>query len=166
MTAERTAARQHRVARRVAIIIVVTVAVLAVTLMWGPRLLGGHSSTVLTDSMDPAIRPGDVTITLPVNTDDIQEGDVIMFTHRNADMTITHRVVEITDDTLITKGDNARIRDVPVRPDQVLGRVAVVVPFLGLPILWVGGGVNLAILGLLVLVGVGAVTFVQRLRRR
>lgn len=68
---------------------------------------------IKTDSMKPAINPGDLIITKKYDGEDIKKNDIISFFAFEQDTTIikTHRVIEIKNIdgtiTFITKGDNA-----------------------------------------------------------
>ena len=71
------------------------------------------------DSMHPIIRSDDELLVVPMMR--IRRGDVVLtLVDRRL---LAHRVVGISDDTLVTRGDNARENDVPVTRERVLGRV-------------------------------------------
>jgi len=76
-------------------------------------------------SMYPTLRKGDRLTVEPASATSLQVGDVILYHH--CGQLICHRVVAL--DTaepgtrIITKGDAAVGCDVPLLPDQVLGRV-------------------------------------------
>lgn len=106
----------------------------------GISTAGGYKIlNVISGSMEPAIRTGDVILVRPLTQEDqIQEGDVITFrTQEDASMLITHRVVgvvSVNDEATayITKGDaNDSPDDTPVTRQQVLGRYAHRIPLLG-----------------------------------
>ena len=70
-------------------------------------------------SMHPTIESDDIVI---VKMGDIYKlNDIVTFPFQNS--FITHRVVEIRDKVLITKGDANYIKDVPVNSDDVIGKV-------------------------------------------
>ncbi len=69
-------------------------------------------------SMNHALRSGDILITKKVsNINDIKIGDIITFKTSNiyyplnAAGTVSHRVIDFTDDKIITKGDNMKKKD-------------------------------------------------------
>lgn len=66
-------------------------------------------SYVVTDSMEPALEPGDGFVAVPsVVTDAPDEGDVVVYraqTGEHAGSLVTHRVVDETRQGYITKGD-------------------------------------------------------------
>ncbi|MBA7701120.1 hypothetical protein ES703_109851 [subsurface metagenome] len=57
---------------------------------------------VRSDSMKPAINAGDMIITAPVNGQ-VRPGDIV--TYERVNELVTHRVVSIDGDKLVTKGD-------------------------------------------------------------
>lgn len=99
---------------------------------------------VLSGSMEPYFNPGDIVLIEPVNTSDVQIGDVVAFhpswgrgNGKDTSRTLyTHRVVGIVQNStglyFITKGDNNEENDpTPVLARNVVGRVVVVLPYLG-----------------------------------
>ncbi|MGY1641384.1 signal peptidase I [Geodermatophilus sp. SYSU D00703] len=92
--------------------LLVLVAVLAFAgLAIGPHVLGYRTMTMLTGSMAPAIDPGDVVVTTPLDVADVREGMVITY-HIPIDdhRVVTHRVTDVTHApdgtvTVHTQGD-------------------------------------------------------------
>jgi len=78
---------------------------------------------VETGSMNPIIQIGDIIIVKL--TDNIQEDDIITFKENNK--FITHRVININENEIITKGDNNNTQDKPIRRTDVLGKVVYMV---------------------------------------
>jgi signal peptidase I len=97
-----------------------------------------QARVVLTDSMLPAIKPGDVVISVGANLKSPKVGDVVAYIGKKFDGTpvasFTHRVIggELTSG-LIVKGDNNDSADVQ-RPtlNDLQGVVVFTIPFLGL----------------------------------
>ncbi len=126
------------------------------------RFGGMDSYVVISESMAPTLERGDLVLVAPAAAPDAyRPGDVITF-REPARGLLTHRVVRMTEDgsAYVTRGDANRVDDVsPVPFGAVEGRVRVVVPAAGLPMLWAseGGGVELALLaGIVVVSAVGA----------
>ena len=77
----------------------------------GPHLFDYRTSTMLTGSMAPGINPGDMVVTMPRPTADLQVGDVISYQIPVEDHRVeTHRVATVehlADGTtaITTKGD-------------------------------------------------------------
>lgn len=70
---------------------------------------------VLTGSMRPGIQPGDLVVTIPVEVEDLQAGDVISFFPPGATTAVIHRLVSLDrreDGTWITsQGDANPVAD-------------------------------------------------------
>ena len=97
-----------------------------------------QARVVLTDSMSPAIKPGDVVISVGANLKSPKVGDVVTYIGKKFDGTpvapFTHRVIggDLTSG-LVVKGDNNESADVqrPVLND-LQGVVLFTIPFVGL----------------------------------
>jgi len=72
-------------------------------------------------SMAPLIEQGDVVLVRHVNFGDLRRGDLILVEQGGA--FLTHRLVAADAHGVRTKGDNASHADLPVVPQDVLGRV-------------------------------------------
>lgn len=127
------------------IVSVLAQAVLA-TLVWllvlasAPRLLGSHPVVITGGSMQPSLSRGDVVIVRSAGSAPLRPGMVITFADPNRPSTlVTHRVRAVgADGQLVTKGDANRQEDgSPVPLAAVRGRVALRVPFIGAPVVWV-----------------------------
>lgn len=95
-----------------------------------PKLFGVRIYGVLTGSMTPAYSVGGVVYVVEENAQDIAVGDVITYQlGSGSDYVMTHRVVDITDDCFITKGDaNNTVDPEPVAFERLVGKVAFFVP--------------------------------------
>jgi signal peptidase len=123
------------------LLIVVVLSLVVGHLLGTPILLGYVDS----DSMEPTIDKGDAFISIPQPlAGDVEEGDVIVYEARELDGggLTTHRVVEVTDEGYVTKGDNNPFTDQDgpepiVREEQVeaealqVGGHVVTIPYLG-----------------------------------
>lgn len=93
--------------------------------------------TILTQSMYPTIKAGDVIITYKEDDNKYSEGDVITFiSDKNGGIAITHRVNEVYNINGVysykTKGDNNNTADNEIiNSSNVLGRVIVKIPKVG-----------------------------------
>ena len=64
--------------------------------------------------------------------EDIEVGDIVVYTRQRDGLRIIHRVVEIRDDALVTKGDANQIDDGPsVTPDNLYGKYLFHIPGVG-----------------------------------
>jgi signal peptidase len=92
---------------------------------------------VLSGSMHPYMRVGDMVVTESVNPNDLVVGDVLTFRMpgEDDDVFVTHRIVSIEgSDTLVfqTKGDaNEEKDDFLIYSEDVIGKVTFVIPFAG-----------------------------------
>lgn len=92
--------------------------------------------TILTQSMYPTIKAGDVVITYKNDNNQYNEGDVITFVSKmNGGITVTHRIQDILVSngySYQTKGDNNNAADREViSGDDVLGKVVLKIPKAG-----------------------------------
>ncbi|GGK46304.1 hypothetical protein Ppa06_02440 [Planomonospora parontospora subsp. parontospora] len=104
-----------------------------------PVLFGWQSQVVMSGSMMPALRPGDVVIVEPTGADQAVPGVMVLVDNpARPDSTLIHRVVEhAPGKALITKGDaNKDIDSTPVPESSVIGLPRLLVPYIGLPALW------------------------------
>jgi signal peptidase len=142
-----------------------------------PKATGAKPLTVLTGSMAPAYPAGDVVIVKPTDTKNVQIGDVITFqAESNNPQLTTHRVVGVvlTGDgrQYVTRGDANGADDLmPVKPEQIRGKVWYSVPKVGYVATWVSGHtmrgvIDLAALGLLLYGGFLLATGALDRRRR
>ena len=89
--------------------------------------LGFSYSVVLTGSMSGSIEANDVIVTHKQN--EYSVGDVISY---STDATsVTHRIIEVTSDGYITKGDANNTVDKPIKKDSVIGKVIFIIPKIG-----------------------------------
>jgi signal peptidase I len=104
-----------------------------------PAILFGWTSSVITsDSMAPGIRRGDVVIASPLEPSAIISGTVVVFEDTQERGLVTHRVIGVNNDgSYRTKGDANMFADsTPLTSDRVVGEGQVLVPLIGLPVLW------------------------------
>ncbi len=67
-------------------------------------------TVVISDSMRPEFQRGDMVLTQSIFKDP-QKGDIITFKASSVSNPITHRVIDVRGDTVITKGDNNPLVD-------------------------------------------------------
>lgn len=154
-------------ARRVAATLVVVVLVAAIVpfvVFAVPQVVGAdYGYVILSGSMEPTVSAGDVVIVDASAA--IEVGDVITFDDGNT-VSTTHRVVAIEDGQYVTQGDANQNPDAQrVAPGDVLGRVVLMIPFIGHVILWVNtptGYVSLVVAPLVVLVASELLAWVRR----
>ena len=84
---------------------------------------------VQTGSMEKTININDIVI-VKIGKEDLKENDIISYTE-NSDI-ITHRIVKIDDNEIVTKGDNNNAVDNSIKKDSVIGKVIKVIPSVGI----------------------------------
>ena len=117
------------------VVLVVGLALLATA----PIMFGYEPVAVVSGSMEPAIKMADVVLTAPSDRQGLDAGTVINFEQDGT--TRLHRISEVTDQGYRTVGDANPTPDTPlVAPSQIRGVGTLVIPFVGLPRLWLAEG--------------------------
>jgi signal peptidase len=106
-----------------------------------PSLMGWHPYVVLTNSMRPGLAPGDVVL---ISHDagptqrPLHPGEIALIADADRKTgSRLHRFVRSEDDgRVVTKGDANYDEDSPSPASAVLGRTRLVVPSVGLPLIW------------------------------
>lgn len=101
---------------------------------------------ILGSSMEPALPSGSLLMIEPVDAEDVEVGDIIIYNvpsmirqYYNYPPVIAHRVKEIKTYPWLgfrTKGDNTGEDPFTVRPQDLRGTVGDQIPYLGLPLLF------------------------------
>lgn len=93
-------------------------------------------ASVTSSSMWPALKKGDLILIKGTSgKNDIEIGDIVVYANEKG-FTI-HRVIELKEDTFITKGDANNIKDKPIEYDKLIGKTLnfknkpIRIPFLG-----------------------------------
>lgn len=143
------------------LVIVASLAAICVAVLV-PRLFGATPYTILTGSMEPGLRPGDLVVIRPVAPEDLSVGDVVTVQlESGVDTVVTHRVYAIQhradgDLQFITKGDaNDTVDRDPRLAVQIRGELWYHVPYLGFVSTalsgsqrsWLAGAVAVGLLG-------------------
>lgn len=105
-----------------------------------PRFLGIEVYEVISESMEPEIPVGSAVYVKGTEPEMLSEGDVIAF--QRGDSVITHRVMEnkVQERALVTKGDaNNREDTAPVSYDDVIGKVEIHMPAIGIVLAFLSG---------------------------
>lgn len=104
-----------------------------------PMLLGWHADVVLTGSMQPMLRPGDVVLYQPMPASRMQPGQIILVHDPvHPGHLLSHRFVRrLADGQLVTRGDaNGHDDSTPVPESSVIGLARLDIPRVGLPVIW------------------------------
>jgi len=110
---------------------IIVIVALAMALFLGPYF-GYHVDTVLSGSMTPAFRAGDLVVIVPAAPENVRPGDVIAFTTGKG--LVCHRIVAVDESPLQfrTKGDANEDPDFePITASQLEGKVLFSLPALG-----------------------------------
>ena len=114
--------------------IIFVLGVIAIIAVWGflqlnvqkkeyINILGYSVFSTETGSMSPTMETGDIVI-IKIG-DEIKENDII--TYKKENVLITHRVVSIDGDTVITKGDYNNTEDEPIQKNNIIGKVVFII---------------------------------------
>lgn len=91
--------------------------------------------TVTGNSMNPEITQDDIVIVVPVDTKLLVIGDIVTYKldMGGKEYLFTHRIIDIDNGVIKTKGDNMKESDMySIMPKDVVGRVLVEIPYIGL----------------------------------
>lgn len=101
-----------------------------------PILIGWHTTTVMTGSMEPAIQTGDLVVSRMIDPPELRPGQVVLVNDPDHHGRLRlHRLHAVDGSELITKGDaNPEVDSSPVGRADVLGIGALRVPWIGIPI--------------------------------
>lgn len=97
-----------------------------------PMIFGHHPVVVLSGSMKPTYKVGSVIYYKKVSQKELKVGDVITFNVNNNKM-VSHRIVNIDNGFIETKGDANKVSDVnKIRYENVRGKVGKLsIPYVG-----------------------------------
>ena len=92
-----------------------------------PMPFGVGAAVVLSGSMEPALSTGDLLII--AEQDAYKINDIIVF--QDGRIAVTHRIVDIKEEHIVTKGDANNTNDAPISPAQIKGKVVCAIPLIG-----------------------------------
>ena len=93
-------------------------------------IVNGYASLeVVSGSMEPTIHIGDM-IVIDTKSVDYQENDIVTFYDVNGSF-VTHRILSINGEDMITKGDNNNTEDEPIPRKNIVGKYVFKVNGLG-----------------------------------
>lgn len=121
-----------------------------------PMPFGYGAAVVLSGSMEPEFSKGDLIFVK--ETLNYDKNDIVVFQDGNT--LVVHRIIEMDEETVTTKGDANNTADDPITKDLIKGEVIGCVPFIGEIVNWIKTP-----LGTLV-VAAGAIALVEIPRRR
>lgn len=92
-------------------------------------IFGYSTLEVVSGSMKPTIEVGEL-IVIDTNAKDYKKDDIVTFYDVNGAF-VTHRIVSIDEDKMITKGDNNDSKDDATDVDKIVGKYVCKIPVLG-----------------------------------
>ncbi len=97
-----------------------------------PMPFGVGLSVVMSGSMEPELRVNDLVVVR--SQDSYEKGDIVVY--QDGGSLVIHRIIEIRDDKVITKGDANDVPDRPVPVRDIKGRYTGRIPFVGVILLF------------------------------
>lgn len=111
--------------------LILLAALVAAFLVVGVRFIGIQPYIVLSGSMEPAIHTGAMVYVKETDPAQLEVGDIITF-RIAGDIPATHRIVEVTEEGFVTKGDANEHEDNGIVPhSSVIGSYLFSIPGLG-----------------------------------
>lgn len=153
-----------RFATRITLTAIAAAAIVLAAILVAPKAVGGQSLSVLSGSMAPAVNTGDMVAVIPQDATDIKVGQIVAFNDPNGTGDLyQHRVQSVTEDNgqiiVVTKGDANNSGETWQTPiDSQVGKVVLVVPWVGTVVGRVTGGKPIQLLGRDIPVGSLAIT--------
>lgn len=94
-------------------------------------------ASITSGSMWPVLKKGDLILIKGIEgKDEIKVGDIVVY--KNSKGFTIHRVIEIDENTISTKGDANNVNDSPVSYEEIIGKPLTIndktirIPFLGM----------------------------------
>lgn len=116
------------------------------------NIFGYSVMQVVTGSMSNTINVKDIVVVKI--TKDVKKNDIISYEENNK--IITHRIVKMTDKTIVTKGDANNTEDKPITKEKVVGKVVAIIPKVGIwqkvltaPPVFISGSITIVLIYLL-----------------
>jgi signal peptidase I len=126
--------------------ILLVIILVAIWMLFAPVKLGGQDSYVLVDgtSMLPNFHTGDLAIVRPAPA--YQVGDIVTYLDALTHAPIIHRIIGTQQERFVMKGDNNAWID-PYQPNRadILGKLWLHLPRVGLAMLWIRAPIHLAL---------------------
>ncbi len=120
---------------------------IGIWLLFAPIQLGGQVTYVIIsgNSMEPGFHLGDLAI---IRQEEIYNvGDIVTYHNAELGKFVIHRIIELTDDHFILKGDNNTWIDT-YQPTQaeIIGKLWVFVPAMGKAVEWIRTPINMTLI--------------------
>jgi len=92
-----------------------------------PMPFGFGASVVLSGSMEPALSVGDLLIVR--EQESYEAGKIVVY--QSGNLPVVHRIVDISEETVITCGDANNVNDEPFPITAIKGEVIAAIPYIG-----------------------------------
>lgn len=92
-----------------------------------PMPFGYGASVVLSGSMEPTLSVGDLLIVQAQSA--YETGDIVVY--QSGSIPVVHRIVDISEETVTTRGDANNVNDEPFPITAIKGEVIAVLPWVG-----------------------------------
>ena len=132
--------RIRKIVGRCLLILVIAVSVILLAISLLPRAFGYVPCGIHDDSMEPMFRKGDLVLARPVAFEDIDTGDVLVFSDPSSSANFTRVVREVwrAKQQIVTSAASSDMFDpMTTAYSCVVGRVERSIPLLGYPAVWV-----------------------------
>lgn len=134
-----------------------------------PSFFGIKTYVIISGSMEPEFKIGDIVIAKEVEEESLKEGNIISF--RQGQNVITHRITQIFEEEgkvkYKTKGDNNNTEDTgTITYEAIEGIMIGSIPFLGKVSLILQGKITLVVIAVLVYVYFSHTSTVNRKKNR
>lgn len=96
-------------------ILVIIYLIIFIPMIWGYKPL-----VIVSGSMEPILKVGGILYYKTIPLDDYKVDDILVY--RIPDHNVSHRIVEINNNSFLTKGDVNEYLDNPVNIGQILGK--------------------------------------------
>ena len=97
-------------------ILIIIYLIIFIPVLWGKRPL-----VVISGSMEPILKVGGILYYEKINLDDFKKDDILVYQLNKH--TISHRIIDKTENGFLTKGDNNKSIDTyEVEKQQVIGK--------------------------------------------
>ena len=120
---------------------IIPVTIMAVIIYFTSGYFRYYTLAIASGSMEPSIKKGDVVIVEKIedNYDEIEEGRIIAFKYNS--VVVVHRVIKVLKENdnyyFYTQGDaNPTPDNYKLEESMILGTVDYIIPYIGLPTVW------------------------------
>lgn len=122
--------------------LIIYIAIVGAVVFGFPRALSWYLNTpypmaaITSGSMWPVLKEGSLVFIKAVKKEDIKVGDIVVY--RNEKGFTIHRVAELRENDLTTKGDANFQKDIPAKYEDIIGKTLTIfgkpaaIPYLGL----------------------------------